>query len=139
MRAGLRGLSTWRSCVAGFRICCRRAVRILRCQPTLIQYWWHSRAWSGIEGVPLGQLHSHSYDLAEHFGFLRGAKNTDGDGRRWGRLQDDFFATHAAPGTGVPVASFHKINGTLVFRTPRTFHNPIARLIDLDKTSRRQD
>src|ERR1700757_1968254 len=133
MTAGWRGLSTWRSCVAGSQIYCRRAVRILRRQPTLIQYWWHPRAWSGIEGVPLGQLHSHSYDLAEHFGLLGVAENADGDGRQWVRLQDDFFATHAAPGTGVPVASFHKINGTLIFRTPRTFQYAIARLIDLDK------
>src|ERR1700741_1452597 len=118
MRAGLRGLSTWRSCVAGFRICCRRAVRILRCQPTLIQYWWHFRAFSGIEGVPLGQLHSHSHYLAEDLGLLRVAENANRDRGKRVRLENDFLAARAAPRTGVAVASFHEVDRPLVFRVP---------------------
>src|SRR4029077_7696595 len=129
----------WRKCVDGLTISCRRAVRTLRCQPTLIQYWRHSRAWRRIEGVPLGQLHSHSHHLAEYLGFLRMAENANRNWRKWVRLQNNFFAAHAAPGTRMSVASFHKINGPLVFGTPRPFQDAIARFIDLNKTSRRQD
>src|SRR5215469_4223597 len=120
-------------------ICCQRDARTHRRQPTSVQYWWHFRAWSGLEGVPLGQLHSYSDHLAEHFGLLGMAENPNRSRRERMRLQDDFFPPHAAPRAGVTLASFYKVDRPLVFRTPYTFDDPVARFIHLDKTSRRQD
>ena len=46
-------------------------------QTTLVQCCWRFRVWRGIEGVPLGQLHSHSHDLAQDFRFLWVPQNSD--------------------------------------------------------------
>src|SRR5215469_14835250 len=91
-------------------ICCQRDARTHRRQPTSVQYWWHFRAWSGLEGVPLGQLHSYSDHLAEHFGLLGMAENPNRSRRERMRLQDDFFPPHAAPRAGVTLASFYKVD-----------------------------
>ena len=62
----------------GFRrLAAGRTQGLPGCQLTLIQCCWRFRAWRRIEGVPLGQFHSHSHDLAEHFGFLRMPQNSN--------------------------------------------------------------
>jgi hypothetical protein len=55
------------------------------------------------------------------------------------RLQNNLFAPHAAPATGVAVASLHKINRAFIFRAPGAFYNAVFRFIHLNETSRRQN
>ena len=52
--------------------------------------------------MPLGQLHSDADDLAEYLGFLGMAQDSNWNGRERMRLQNDFFAAHAAPAAGWP-------------------------------------
>src|ERR1700686_3411355 len=106
---------------------------------TLIQCCWPFRAWRRIEGVPLGQFHSHSHDLTEHLGLLRVTQDPNLNWRQRVRLQNDFLFAHAAPATGVTLAGFHKIDRALIFGTPGTSYHLISGLVDLNKTPRRQD
>src|ERR1700689_4350931 len=110
----------WKACAIDLRTCCPASARP-RPPLTLIQCCWPFRCCRRIEGVPLGQFHSHPHDLAEHFGFLRMAQdaNWNRGQRMW--LQNDFLAAHTAPAAGVTVASFNEINGAFVFRAPGTF------------------
>src|ERR1700758_1629444 len=117
----------------------RKAVRTRRPRPTLIQYWWRFRAWSGIESVPLGQLHSDSYYLTKYLGVLWMTQNTNRNGREGMWLKNNFFAPHTAPRARMAVTGFHEVDGPLVFRSPRSFDYTIARFIDLNETCRRQD
>src|SRR5215471_9819235 len=128
-----------RRCRDTSKICYQKAVRTRPLPRTSVQYWWRFRAWSGIEGVPLGQLHSNSYHLTEHLGVLRMAQNANRNGRERMWLKNNFFAPHTAPRAGVPVPSLYEVDGPLIFRTPCSFDHAIARFIDLNETSRRQD
>src|ERR1700686_333568 len=128
-----------RACANVWRTCCPTNAQTQRLRITLIQCLLPFRTWRRVEGVPLGQFHSDSYDLAEHLSVLRVAQDPNRDGGQWMRLQNDLLAAHAAPAAGVAVASLHKINRTFVFGAPRSFHYLISGFIDLDETAGRQD
>src|ERR1035437_8566080 len=128
-----------RECGIASRICCPASTRTHRPRLTLIQCCWPFRAWRRIEGVPLGQFHSDSNDLTEHFCFLRVPQDPNWNGRQGMRWQNDVLAAHAAPGAGMAVASFHKIEGTFVFRAPGSFPRLVLRLVDLYETAGRQN
>src|SRR5450755_2417563 len=128
-----------RGCASTSEIYCRANARTPRPPATLVQCCWPFRAWRSIEGVPLGQLHSHSHNLPEHLGFLRVPQDSNRNRRQGMGLQNHFFATHAAPAASVALAGFYKIDGTLVFRAPGAFHHLILGLVDLYKTARRKN
>ena len=112
-----------KECASASTTCCRASARTRPPRVTLIQCCWPFRAWRRIEGVPLGQFHSHSHDLAEHFCFLRVTQDPNRNRRQRMRLQNDFLAAHAAPAAGMAIAGFHKIDRTFIFRAPGTFHH----------------
>src|ERR1700722_6084775 len=137
--AGLLPTLILKACASASTTCCRGSGRTRPLGVTLIQCCWPFRAWRRIEGVPLGQFHSHSHDLTEHLGLLRVTQDPNLNWRQRGRLQNDFLFAHAAPATGVTLAGFHKIDRALIFGTPGTFYHLISGLVDLNKTPRRQD
>src|SRR5258708_9474396 len=51
------------------------------------------------------------------------------------RLQDYVVLTHAAPAAGMSVASFHEINGALIFGAPQTLHYLILLFVDLNEAA----
>src|SRR5260370_41802401 len=51
------------------------------------------------------------------------------------RLQDYVVLTHAAPAAGMSVASFHEINGPLIFGAPQTLHYLILLFVDLNEAA----
>src|SRR5882762_2734281 len=55
------------------------------------------------------------------------------------RLKNQFLAAQAAPAAGMSVPGFNEIDGTLVFRPPRSFNDLISGFVDLNETSGRQD
>ena len=71
-------------------------------QLNLIRCCWRFRSWRRIERAPLGQFHSDSHDLTENLCFLRVAQDANRDRRKWMRLQNNLFASHAAPAAGIP-------------------------------------
>src|SRR5580704_8435038 len=126
---------TWKDCVNAWMIYCRDSARTRPPPAILVQCCWRFRAWRRIEKAPLGQLHSYSHHLPQHFGILRMAQDPHRSrGKRMG-LQNDIFAAHAAPATGVALAGLHEINGTFVFRAPGAFHHAAFRFVHLNKTA----
>src|SRR5712671_1083487 len=137
--AGFLRALTSRGCTGESRIYCREPAKIRRRRVISIQYWLRFRAWRRLEGAPLGQLHSDPHDLPQHLCILRMPQDAHGNRRQWMRLKNKFLAAQAAPAAGMTIPGFHEVDGTLVFRPPRSFYDFIPRFIDLNEAAGRQD
>jgi hypothetical protein len=67
------------------------------------------------------------------------AQNSNRDRRQRVRLQNHVIFTHAAPAASVPVARFHKIDGTFVLGAPQTLHHLAFGFVDLDEAAGRKN
>src|SRR5215472_8251009 len=89
--------------------------------------------------MPLPQAQRDSHNLADNLSLLRVAQHAHRNRRERMRLENQIVTLGCAPAAGVPLAGFHKIDGTLVLRAPNAIDDFVARLIDLDKGSRREN
>src|ERR1700720_1806632 len=130
---------TSRACAGNSRICCPGPEKIHRRPLTLIQCCWRFRAWRRLDSTPLGQLHSYTDDLSQHLSFLRVPQDAHRNRRQGMGLKNQFLAPQAAPAAGMPVPGFDEIDGTLIFRAPRSFNYLVAGFVDLNEAAGRQD
>src|ERR1039458_7791120 len=89
--------------------------------------------------MPISKTQRNPDNLSKNLGLLRVSKNSHRNRRQGMRLQDDGVTLDRAPATRKSVAHFHKINRTLVLRTPCSFPYLVLGFVHLHETARRKN